>query len=87
MSTSATASSSFSTNDTLQRDPPRSTSHSSREQQITSQRIAEAQRDLLFIQARCKVAGQNMDAEFERVRSTLNRFGHLLRDLSEADDQ
>jgi len=45
------------------------------------QSTAAAQRDLLIMQARCKVAGQNMDAEFERVRKLLDHYFHLLRDL------
>ena len=47
------------------------------------QSTAAAQRDLLIMQARCKVAGQNMDAEFERVRNLLDHYFHLLRDLQE----
>lgn len=42
---------------------------------------AAAQRDLLIMQARCKVAGQDMDAEFERVRQVLDHYFHLLREM------
>jgi hypothetical protein len=42
---------------------------------------AAAQRDLLILQARCKVAGHNMDSDFEKLRQLLDHYFALLRDL------
>lgn len=39
------------------------------------------QRDVLLLQARCKVAGQDMDQDFDRVRRLLDQYLTLLKNL------